>query len=175
MSGHVPIGGTSFGLGLDAPLTIERTTGGGVRITCPRAPGWTRTARSVQDLAQAMREGWAEAAVAAYAAEHGQPYDLTLHDEAAAEAARTSTVLPADLDERTAAISQLACSVVPTTSTGGRQTATTHDPLAWKPLPDGRWVSPNGRIYGSDTQVVQRVTTKRAAMGVGTQPLPRTG
>lgn len=169
MSVQVPIGGSVHGLGAEVPLTVELTTGG-VQVTCVAAPGWSASARTVQQLAQALRQGWQEAAVARYAARRGEPYDRVLHDDAADEVSRSGRVqsLPVDADARDRMISGLACSVVPLTSSGGRVTGTTHDPLAWRPLPDGRWVSPTGRAWGAQTQVVRQVVAKRAAMGVGT-------
>ena len=39
-----------------------------------------------------------------------------------------------------------------------------HDPLAWHEAEDGRWVSPSGRRFRPDSQVVQRVQTQLARM-----------
>lgn len=166
----VPLGGVAAGM--DAALTVERTTGGGVRVTCPDAPGWAAVARTPVELARALAEGWREAAVAAYAARQGERYDLAIHDQAAEEVSASGRQLPADAEERAAMLETLSCSVVPRPA---EDRGAAHDPLAWSPLPDGRWVSPSGRRYRSDAQVVQRIVEKRAAMGVGVVGTPGSG
>lgn len=157
----VPLGAVAAGM--DAALTVERTTGGGVRVTCPDAPGWVAVARTPHELARALAEGWREAAVAAYAARQGERYDLAVHDQAAEEVSSTGRQLPEDPEERAALLATLSCSVIPRAA---EERGAAHDPLAWTPLPDGRWVSPSGRRYKAETQVVRRIVEKRAAMGV---------
>lgn len=157
-SGPVPIGA-----GAGAALVIERTTAGGVRVTCPVAPGWAAVARSPYDLARALEAGWREADVATYAARRGERYDLALHDRAAAELASLGEQLPYGTDEATSTIAALASRDVQTLAVGKA-----HSPLAWEELPDGQMRSPTGRVYGSGTQMVARVRERRAEMGVDT-------
>lgn len=161
----VPLGGAAAALGAGAAstLTVERTTMGGVRVTCPTAPGWCATPRTPIELARALMEGWREADVAAYARTKEQPYDLTAHDVAAAELAMAGEQLPpagpAQM-ERVETVRFQARSVGATSKRA--------DPLAWQPQEDGSWESPSGRKYGPETQVVRRVMALRADMGVDT-------
>lgn len=161
----VPLGGSAAGLGSATALTIERTTGGGVRVTCDDAPGWCAVARTPVELHRAISEGWREADVAAYAQRAGQTYDLLAHDVAAVNLSLQGAQLPIDVDEQHAAIA----AVVSTAMTPGELPKRSNS-LAWTPEPDGRWRSPSGRIYGPQTQVVQRVIAQRAEMGVDTAP-----
>lgn len=160
--GAVPLG--AAGLGADVALQVERTTSGAMRVSCPDAPGWAMTVRTPHELARALDAGWREAAVAQYAERKAEPYDLALHDVAAAEAVKTGRLLPVDVDERERALRLLPCamSTVPSVSTA------TYDPMLWRMLDDGRWVSPGGRTYGRDTQVVRRIMAKRAEAGIDT-------
>lgn len=163
-----PSGRSTFAMGSDARVTIERTTSGSLLVSTPNAPGWSTAVNDRVALLRAVDEAFREAAVASYARARAQQYDMALHDQASEEAALAGKVLPLNPDARDAVMRTLACSVggaVPgaTTEPGG-----VHDPLAWRPLEDGRWVSPSGRTYGAATQVVQRVVEKRAQMGVGT-------
>jgi hypothetical protein len=151
---------------LDAAVTVERTTGGALRVTCEAAPGWALVVRTPVELARAVTAGWQEAAVAEYARRKQAPYDITLHDNAAGELAKTGRLVPIDPDARDAAIATLACAAQPDAT--GRAISPTYDAMEWQPLADGRWVSPAGRVYGSQTQVAQRIIAKRAAMGIDT-------
>lgn len=162
----VPLGGAAAGLGSAAALTIERTTGGGVRITCDRAPGWAAMARTPVELHRAITEGWREADVAAYAQRAGETYDLLAHDRAAIDLSLQGAQLPSDVDERLAVIAETTT----TAHAPGDESPRRADPLAWTPEADGRWRSPSGRLYGPQTQVVQRVIAHRAEMGVDTPP-----
>lgn len=170
----VPLGGVAAGLGASAALTIERTTSGGVRVTCDAAPGWVATARTPVELARAVTMGWREADVASYAQQRGETYDLLAHDRAAVELAQQGEQLPTDADERHAVL----IVVNGAARDVGNTTARRADPLAWQPQSDGAWLSPSGRRYGAQTQVVQRVIALRAEMGVDTPtmtfPLGRT-
>lgn len=162
-----PDGRATFAMGSDAAITIERTTSGALRVSSPDAPGWSSVAVDRVGLLRSIDEGFREAAVAAYAAARSQPYDVALHDQAAEEASLAGKVLPLNPDARDAMLATLACSAGPLPSVSTRP-GDVHDPLSWRELADGRWVSPSGRCYGSGTQVVQRVMEKRANMGVGT-------
>lgn len=161
----VPLGGSAAGLGSATALTIERTTGGGVRVTCDAAPGWNAVARTPVELHRAITEGWREADVAAYAQREGQTYDLLAHDVAAVNLSLQGATLPVDVDEQ-----QLVIAAVTAAATVPGELPKRADPLAWTPMPDGRWQSPSGRVYGPQTQVVQRVVAHRAEMGVDTAP-----
>lgn len=181
MTGPVPLGA---GAGSDPYATpavvVYRDGPRAHRVEAPAAPGWTAFARTPTELARAIEAGMAEHSVAAYAASRQQPYDLTLHDQASHDAAmhhRGVSRLPVDPDARESVIAQMACAVVPlgsdrpVTSTGRPLYDTnTYDPLAWRELDDGRWVSPGGRYYGGDTQAVRQVVAKRLAAGIGTMP-----
>lgn len=162
----VPLGGSAAGLGSAAALTIERTTSGGVRVTCDAAPGWTAVARTPIELHRAITEGWREADVAAYAQRAGETYDLLAHDRAAVDLSLQGMQLPVDVDEQRAMVAD----VITAAHTPG-DLPKRADPLAWTPEPDGTWRSPSGRIYGPQTQVVQRVIAHRAEMGVDTAPM----
>lgn len=162
-----PSGRATFAMGADAVITIERTTSGALRVSSPDAPGWSTTATDRVALLQAIDETFREAAIAAYARSRSVPYDVALHDQAAEEASVAGKVLPIDPAKRDAMLQTLPCSVGPRPEVSTRP-GDVHDPLAWKPLADGRWVSPSGRTYGAATQVVQRVIEKRANMGIGT-------
>lgn len=162
----VPLGGAATGLGVDATLSIERTTTGAVRVTCATAPGWAKVARTPLELARALADGWNEASVAAYATRRAEPYDVALHDNAAEEVSRAGRLLPVDADERAGMMTSLACTAQP--SATGRATAPTYDPMMWSQMPDGRWVSPAGRKYGPSTQVARRIMAKRAEAGIDT-------
>lgn len=159
----VPLGATAARLGSEAALTVERMTSGGVRVTCPEAPGWARTARTPIELAHALTEGWQEAEVASYAQQRGQTYDLLAHDRAALELATDGLQLPADPGEREELVEQVANAARLPGATSKRA-----DPLAWTPQSNGSWLSPSGRCYGATTQVVQRVLALRQEMGIGT-------
>lgn len=165
----VPLGATAARLAVDT-LLVQRLPEGGVRISSPLAAGWSATARNPQQLARALHDGWAETDIAVYAARRGEPYDLALHDQAAQEASAGPDIqqLPPDPDARAQVISLMGASAM--TASGLRQTASTHDPLAWRELPDGAWASPSGRRYGAGTRQVRLVMAKRQAMGVDTGP-----
>lgn len=164
--GAVPLGAAAASLG--GRLVIERTTSGGYDVTSPDAPKWRAHADSRVALLAALDVGFREADVASYAQRRGQAYDLDLHDRASAEAAMTGQVLPFDAEEREAMLGTLAASVGIADTSARRSPSDVHDPLAWRPLANGRWASPSGRVYGADTQVVARVVAKRSAMGVDT-------
>lgn len=159
----VPLGGAAAGLGSAAALTVERTTAGGVRVTCSQAPGWARTARTPIELAHALTEGWREAEVASYAQQRGEAYDLQAHDRAAMELSLQGEQLPHDADEQRRVVNAVNAAAHEPGATGKRA-----DPLAWKRTGDGAWLSPSGRRYGAETQVVQRVVALRQEMGVDT-------
>lgn len=162
-----PSGRATFVMGAEASVVIERTTSGGLLVSSPDAPGWSSAVTDRVSLLRAVDEAFREASIAAYARARAQPYDVALHDQAAEEAGVAGKVLPINPDARDAMMATLACSVGPLPSVTTRP-GDSHDPLAWRPLTDGRWVSPSGRTYGATTQVVQRVIEKRANMGVGT-------
>lgn len=156
-------------LGADARIVIERTTSGRFSVTSPDAPGWMASVADRLALLRAVDEGFRHAAMAAYARERGQPDELVLHDRAAAEAAMAGQVLPFDPDERASALASLACGAPQPAVLSTRQSPSdVHNPLAWTPLADGRWLAPSGKKWGADTRAVQAVKAKRAAMGVDT-------
>lgn len=163
-----PSGRATFAMGADATITVERTTSGALRVSSPDAPGWSSVATDRVALLRAIDEAFSEAAVAAYARSRGKPYDVALHDQAAEEASLTGKVLPLHPAARERMMQGLACSVGGALEGHSTRPGDVHDPLAWRPLADGRWVSPSGRTYGANTQVVQRVMEKRSNMGVGT-------
>ncbi|MGH9288054.1 MAG: hypothetical protein ACRD0V_07175 [Acidimicrobiales bacterium] len=47
-----------------------------------------------------------------------------------------------------------------------------HDPREWRLAADGRWVSPGGRRYQAQAQVVRRVTSRLVGMGLSATPEP---
>lgn len=163
-----PSGRATFAMGSDATITIERTTSGGLRVSSPDAPGWSTAVTDRVSLMRAIDDGFREAAIAAYARAKAQPYDVALHDQAAEEASLSGKVLPLNPVARERMMQTLACSVGGPVLGATTEPGAVHDPLAWRPLADGRWVSPSGRTYGAGTQVVQRVMEKRSNMGVGT-------
>jgi hypothetical protein len=164
----VPLGASAAQLGGAGRLVIERTTGGGFDVSSPDAPAWRAHAPNRLALLAALDLGFRETDVATYAERKGTAYDLDLHDRASAEAAMTGQLLPFDQEERERFLGTLAASVGLPDTVGPRSPSDVHDPLAWRPLADGRWASPSGRCYGPQTQVVARVVAKRRAMGVDT-------
>lgn len=199
MTGPVPLGSaamrhrhdcaTPVQQGCEVAVTVTSDTGGSFRVESPGAPGWRAYARNPVELARAVEAGMTEHRIASYAQDRGQPYDLTLHDQAAHDAATHHSgvrSLPVDADRRAAMIAQMpvglpdaghptflprAGSSRPQTSTGQPvYDAGTYSPLAWRERQDGTWISPGGRQYGADTLAVRQVIAKRQAMGVGTDP-----
>lgn len=122
-------------------LRVETLSSGQIRVSTPQARGWARTVRTRDELAMAIQQAFTEAQVASYAAWRGEAYDLdamtevdNTHPLAAATRTRDFTV---------------------------RARTDVHNPDDWVPMPDGRWRSPGGRLYGADTDAVRKVLAKR--------------
>jgi hypothetical protein len=111
-------------------------SGGRLRFTTPLARGWVRVADDPEGIAKALAEARLEVQLARYAAARGEEYDL-------------------DVDAPPSELHPLTAALVP------RDRGDIYDPQAWTPMPDGRWRSPSGRMFGADTQVVQRVKARR--------------
>lgn len=127
------------------PVIVERLPGGGLRLSSPDLPGWSRVGRGAHELARNLDEAWLELQVAAYAAGHGETYDLAHHD------ARPETQ---------PAVRPL------TRPDGARIWRYSHDPAEWRPLPSGDWESPSGRTYRGDSAAVAKVIARRTQLGL---------
>jgi hypothetical protein len=142
------------------PLTFERLPAGGIRISSPYMPGWSTVARGgPYAIAAAIDAAWTEAQVAAYARWQGRMYD---HDDPTSRGWPD----PADPPERPRQPASWARSG-PRRERPNRPDV--HPPDAWRPLPDGGFLSPSGRTYGPQTECARRVAARREAAGL---PLP---
>jgi hypothetical protein len=122
-------------------VRLETLPEGLIRVSTPQARGWSVTARTRDDLARAIQQAFTEAQVASYAAWRGEAYDLDAMTE-------VDNTHPLTAATRTRDFTLRARSDV-------------HNPDDWTPMPDGRWRSPGGRLYGADTDAVRKVLAKR--------------
>jgi hypothetical protein len=132
-------------------LRVETLPSGGVRVSSPQARGWAAVARTPHELANVLQAAFTEAQVASYAAWKGEVYDLDAMTDVDPTDPRTA--LPA-----------------PTRTRNRITRSDARNPADWKRLEDGRWRSPGGRVYGDDTQLVQRVRANRRALGIVDPP-----
>jgi hypothetical protein len=122
-------------------VRLETLPQGFIRVSTPQARGWSVTVRTRDDLARAIQQAFTEAQVASYAAWRGEAYDLDAMTEVD------------NSDPLTAATR--------THNFTARARSDVHNPNDWTPMPDGRWRSPGGRIYSSNTDAVRKVLAKR--------------
>jgi hypothetical protein len=132
-------------------LRVEMLPEGGVRVSSPQARGWAAVARTPHELAKVLARAVTEVEVASYAAWKGEVYDLDAMTDVDPD--DPSTALPAPLRRRNRLTRSDA-----------------RNPADWKRLDDGRWRSPGGRVYGDQTQLVQRVRANRLALGIVDPP-----
>lgn len=129
-------------------VMIEPLASGGYRLSTPHARGWAARARNPIELANGMREAFIETQVAAYARAQGKVYDL---------------------DGLTGQVTGDPLASAPVTrERRARRGRRSHSPAEWKMTDNGSWKSPNGRVYGASTQVVQRVLAGRQRLGLDT-------
>jgi hypothetical protein len=128
-------------------LRVEPLPGGGVRVSTPQARGWAAVAKSESELARAVLSAFTEVQIAAYSAWKGQVYDLDALTDV--DPADPKTALPAP----------------PVRRNRTTRSDVAH-PSEWARLPDGRWRSPRGRVYGPESQLVRRVVQNRRALGI---------
>lgn len=129
-------------------VMVEPLASGGYRLSTPHARGWAAAVRTPIELAQGMQRAFTEVQVSAYARTHGKVYDL---------------------DGLTSQVSGDPLAGRPTTrEQRPRRGRRTHSPADWKMTDNGSWKSPNGRVYGPSTQVVQHVLEGRKRMGLST-------
>lgn len=126
-------------------VRIDGLPGGRLRISAPSARGWARTVRTRDELVRAVSEAFTEAQLASYARWRGEAYD---HDALS------------DVDDSDPLVA--SAPHIQRVMRAGRSDV--HSPLDWVPLPDGRWRSPAGRVFGADTDAVKRVKAKRAKL-----------
>lgn len=135
-----------------AALRLDAHPDGTYVLTCPSARGWQAVIRTNRDAGDALHDALVEAQLAAYARAHGQVYD---HDA-------MTDVDPDDPRTQTA-------------TSGSRHLKGTRVSPGWEEQEDGTWRSPKGRVYGPETQVVQRVlSARRRAEAMGQQGDPPT-
>jgi hypothetical protein len=142
----------------DLLLRIARTPEG-LRISSPQLPCWSAHARGPVPIAQAIDSAFTELACALYAADRGQPYDLAVHDVAAAKISRLAQEIRAEDVAVVAAGAPRRESGAPITRHGVN--GPRHDPFQWIDLGNGFWQSPAGHRYPDTAQVVQRVIAAR--------------
>lgn len=129
-------------------MMVEPLKTGGYRLSTPHARGWAARVCTPVELAQGMLQAFTEAQVSAYARAHGKVYDLD---------GLTSQVVGDPLAARP-----------PARERRPRKGRRAHSPADWTMTDNGSWKSPNGRVYGPSTQVVQRVLAGRERMGLAT-------
>lgn len=127
-------------------LRVEQLPEGGVRLSTPQARGWAAVAKTDSELARAVLSAFTEVQIAAYSAWKGQVYDLDALTDV--DPTDPATALPAPPRRNRSTRSDVA------------------HPSEWARLPDGRWRSPRGRVYGPDSQLVRRVVQNRRAIGI---------
>jgi hypothetical protein len=127
-------------------MMVEPLPGGGYRLSTPHARGWAAAVRTPNELAQGVRKALTEAQVAAYAKAHSKVYDLD---------GMTGQVVGDPLAGKPV-----------TRETRSRRGRRSHSPADWRMTDNGSWKSPNGRVYGPTTQIVQRVLAGRQRMGL---------
>jgi hypothetical protein len=118
-------------------LVVERLPDRRLRVTSPLLPGWA-CAQPPRLFLECLDSAWTELQIAAYAAQHGEAYDLAHHAEPPAQPPPTSS----------------------------RRYPERYDPADWAPLPGGSWRSPSGRTYAGTASVVLKVIAKRRAAGL---------
>lgn len=129
-------------------VMIEPLPTGGYRISTPHARGWAARVRTPHELAQGMQRAFTETQVAAYARAHGKVYDLdSMTGQVVGDPLAGKPVSRENRPRR------------------GRRS---HSPADWQMTDNGSWKSPNGRVYGPATQVVQRVLAGRQRLGLPT-------
>lgn len=122
-------------------VIVDAVGPGVLRLSSPATPGWAGEARTPAQLAALVGAAFTESQVSAYALWRGVPY---VHADGT-QYRRPRPSRP-----------------------GHRQDV--HHPGEWRVAPDGRWVDPgSGRLWGVETQVVQRVQARLIALGL---PLP---
>jgi len=122
-------------------LRLETLASGLLRVSSPQARGWAVTVHSRDDLAKVVQLAFIEAQVASYATWRGQAYDL-------------DAMTPVDESSPLTAATRTRDFTL-------RARSDVHNPDDWVPMPDGRWRSPGGRVYGADTDAVRKVLAKR--------------
>jgi hypothetical protein len=123
-------------------VQVDQLGPGILRLSHPHAPGWSGVARNPQQLAALVAAAFTEAQISAHAWWKNQPYEA-----------------PDGYTYRR-----------PQPKASGRR-RDIHDPRAWTVTADGRWRDPgSGRLWGPDTQVVQRVQQRRLLMGLPAVP-----
>jgi hypothetical protein len=129
----------------------------GLRVSTPSARGWAAVVRNRAQLAQAVLEAFTEAQVAAYAAAHGEEYDLS---------ALTAAV---PNDPMAPPVSRPGARSQPGVGwSRGQRRPDTHDPAQWSKQPDGAWRSPGGVAYGATSQMARRIVARRNRLGLPT-------
>lgn len=119
-------------------VQVEEVGPGVLRLSNPNAPGWSGTASNPHQLAAVVASAFVEAQCSAVAWWRGQEYE-------APSGERYRRPLP----RRPAARRDV------------------HDPRAWRITDTGMWRDPGrGKLWGPDTQVVQRVRTRRINLGL---------
>jgi len=127
-------------------MLVEPLASGGYRLSTPHARGWAARVRTPIELAQGVHKAVTETQVAAYARAHGKVYDLDgLTGQVAGDPLAGQ---PVSREQRR------------------RRGRRSHSPADWSMTDNGSWKSPNGRVYGPSTQVVQRVLAGRERMGL---------
>jgi hypothetical protein len=122
-------------------VRLETLASGLLRVSTPQARGWAVTVHTRDDLARAVQQAFTEAQLASYAAWKGEAYDLDAMTEVDESNPLTAATRTRDFT--------------------ARARSDVHNPDDWTPLPDGRWRSPAGRVYGADTDAVRKVLIKR--------------
>lgn len=129
-------------------MMVEPQPGGGYRISTPHARGWAAVVHNPNQLAHGVRQAFTETQLAAYARAHNRVYDLD---------GMTGQVVGDPLAGKAV-----------TREARPRRGRRSHSPADWKMTDNGSWKSPNGRVYGPSTQVVQRVLAGRQRLGLPT-------
>lgn len=122
-------------------VRLETLASGLLRVSTPQARGWAVTVHTRDELARAVQQAFIEAQVASYATWKGEAYDLDVLTEVDESSPLTAATKTRDFTMRAR--------------------TDVHNPDDWVPLPDGRWRSPGGRVYGADTDAVRKVLAKR--------------
>lgn len=119
-------------------VQVEQVGPGVLRLSNPHAPGWSGVASNPQQLAAVVAAAFVEAQCAAVAWWKGQEYE-----------APTGERYQRPIPRRPAARRDV------------------HDPRAWRITTSGAWRDPGrGKLWGPDTQVVQRVRARRIKLGL---------
>lgn len=155
-----------------------------VLISSPDLPGWACSAAGLHAIGACLDSAWTEAAIAAYAARHGAPYDAAhLADANQSPEARWkrgpdgSWTSPQGRryeagSERARRRDEIARGEGPpptrriVNGDGTPIWRVAHDPADWTPLPGGDWRSPGGHRYRANSAQVTRVIALRLAAGL---------